>query len=270
MKQRFVGMTREPVFSPGRVGDDAAILLAVAEHLREAGVAVQVCSAVDPIWPQLDPGDVVFTMAQGDDALARLRTLQSAGVRVLNSVDGILNCQRHRTVPLLAAARVAFPESAIVASATCNGLPPWIDDQGAWVKRGDVHATDTDDVSFAIDRAAVRDALQRFARRGIARAIVQRHAAGTVVKFYAVRGRFFHAVPPASRELGEETLRAIDRLGQQAAEVLGVEIYGGDCVVGEDDELKLIDLNDWPSYQRCRRSAAVEIAAYVQEQRTKT
>lgn len=267
MMARFIGITREPVFSPGRVDDDAAILLAVAERLREAGHTLDVCCADDAQWPQPDPGVVVFTMAQGDVALSRLRQWEQRGIRVINSVAGILNCQRHRTVPLLTAAGLEFPESVLVASATAV-VPDWVDAAGAWVKRGDVHATDADDVVFAANIVEARAALARFAQRGIVRAVVQRHAPGLVVKFYAVRGRFFHAVPPADgTQLPPSTLRAIDRLGQRAAAVLDVEVYGGDCVVGMNGELRLIDLNDWPSYARCRFAAACEIAAHVGNQK---
>lgn len=266
MTRSFVGIAREPVFSPGRVEDDAAILREVATNLRGRGARVEVCQADDDRWPEIDGETMVFTMAQGDTALERLRNLQRRGVLVINSVEGILNCQRHRTVPLLTAAHLAFPESVLVDCTAADPLPAWIDPAGAWVKRGDVHATDDGDVSFVADAGAARTVLRRFAGRGIARAVVQRHAPGTVVKFYAVRGRFFHAVPPEGAALAADTLAAIDRLGQQAAQVLDVAIYGGDCVVGDDGELRLIDLNDWPSYRRCRLAAATEIAAYVEAQ----
>ena len=256
----FLGITREAVFSPGRVDDDSAILLAVADQLRRNGKTVETVRGDDARWPEPGRDAIVFTMAQGERSLARLQEWERNGIRVINSSTGILNCQRHRTVPLLSAARVAFPPSLLVATHDAVELPTWIGG-GAWVKRGDVHATDSDDVVFADSERAVDDALRRFTVRGIARAVVQQHVTGRVFKFYAVRGSFFHCVDGS--ELSEEALARMDALGQQAALALGVEIYGGDCVVDLTGGLTLIDLNDWPSYARCRFAAASAIAAYV-------
>jgi len=57
--------------------------------------------------------------------------------------------------------------------------------------------------------------------------------------------------------------RGIAALAARAAQALGVEVYGGDCVVDVNKALHLIDLNDWPSYAACRVEAAVHIAAYL-------
>ncbi len=261
---RFLGISREPEFSPGKVEDDRAILEMTAARLRERGHAADVCGADAEVWPVATDATVVFTMAQGGRALDRLQQWAVRGVRIINRPEGILNCQRHRTVAAFAQTDVAFPETALLATTEATRVPAWVSAAGAWVKRGDVHATEADDVVYVADMNAARDALRRFQVRGIASAVVQRHIAGTVLKFYAVRGGFFHCVPPtAGGETPKETARRIDALGRRAADILGVEVYGGDCVVGVNGELTLIDLNDWPSYAPCRARAAGEIAAYV-------
>ena len=58
----------------------------------------------------------------------------------------------------------------------------------------------------------------------------------------------------------EEELK---KYSDMAAEVLNVPIYGGDCVVSADGELKIIDFNDWPSFARCREEAGVKIAECI-------
>ena len=259
----FVGITRERVFSPGRVDDDRAILDAVAGALHAAGRAVTVIDGDDDTWPEPAAGTVVFTMAQGDHGLARLAAWERRGIRIVNTPEAILNCQRHRTVPLLTTAGLAFPESRMI---TTDAVPAGVMfAAGAWLKRGDVHATDAGDVVFIETAAALAAAVAGFRSRGIRAAVVQQHAPGVVVKFYAVGGRFFHAVEPAGGPLDGALRAGIDRLGQQAAAALGVEVYGGDCVCGPNGRLTLIDLNDWPSYARCRSRAASAIAAYIQE-----
>ena len=266
---RFLGITREPVFSPGRVADDSAILHLVADELRHQGHSVAVVGGDDEHWPQPATETTVFAMCQGPRALERMRGWEARGVRIVNRPEGILNCQRSCTVPALVRAGTAFPESLLVETAAVAALPEWIAESGAWVKRGDVHAMESDDVIFADSADKVRGALRRFRERHIERAVVQRHVAGTVLKFYAVRGRFFHCVPPAgSAAPAPDTLRRIDALGQHAAQVLNVEVYGGDCVYSAGGAVTLIDLNDWPSYAPCRSKAAREIAGYLLAQRT--
>jgi hypothetical protein len=266
---RFLGITREPVFSPGRVADDSAILHLVADALRHQGHTVAVVGGDDEHWPEPVADTIVFAMCQGPHALERMQGWEARGVRIVNRPEGILNCQRHRTVPALVQAGTAFPESLLVETAAVAALPDWIAERGAWVKRGDVHAMESDDVVFADSVDAVRGALRRFRERRVERAVVQRHVAGAVLKFYAVRGRFFHCVlPQGSAAPAPDALRRIDALGQHAAQVLNVEVYGGDCVYSANGAVTLIDLNDWPSYVPCRSQAAREIVGYLLAQRT--
>jgi hypothetical protein len=264
----FLGITRERIYSPGRVEDDSAVLHEVASRLGDRGYRVSVVDADTGAWPQPERSIVVFAMCQGAKAIEHLVAWERLGLTVINRPDGILNCQRHRTIPLLKGAGVGLPESILVETNRDFGLPAWIEQSGAWIKRGDVHATDADDVMRVGDLAEAREALRRFRARGIAAAVIQRHAEGLVLKFYAVRGSFFHCVRTADTpEIPESDLRRIDALGQAAAARLGVEVYGGDCVYGKDGTLSLIDLNDWPSYRLCRASAAVAIADYLQAQK---
>ena len=67
-----------------------------------------------------------------------------------------------------------------------------------WVKRADVHNTQEGDVVFAETDAAVDDALGRpRARAGIARAVLQPHVAGDLIKFYGIgAGRRPDGGPP--------------------------------------------------------------------------
>jgi len=269
--RQFIGITRERVFSPGKVEDDAAILTLVAERLGEMGEPVSVCDGDDDRWPEPAQDTVVFTMCQGALALQYLQQWAARGVRIINRPEGILNCQRHRTIAALAQTDVPFPESVVVETNADAMWPAWVAAGEVWVKRGDVHATDADDVVKVDGVAAVRAALHRFHARGIARAVVQRHAAGTVLKFYAVRGRFFSCTSTrANAAISPDVLRRVDVLGQRAARVLNLEVYGGDCVVDVNGALTLIDLNDWPSYAPCRTAAAGEIAAYVRAPKAAT
>jgi hypothetical protein len=265
MTRRFLGIARERVFSPGRVEDDAAILDLVAGHLRQFGHAVSVFSADDDQWPDPGPQTTVFAMCQGAAALARLRQWQARGLRIVNRPQAIFNCQRHRMVDVFAQAGIAAPETVLADTAAPAALPSWAAG-GAWVKRGDVHAVAADDVVYVGSATAARDVLRRFGARGIRQVAVQRHVPGIVCKFYAVRGSFFHCVPPdGGKAISADGRRRMAALGERAAAALDVEVYGGDCVGDAHGTLRLIDLNDWPSYARCRVEAAEHIAAHLHE-----
>ena len=261
----FLGIARERVYSPGKVEDDRAILETVADRLRVRH-RVAVVSADDPL-PAVAPPTVVFAMCQGPDALAAMRAWEAAGVRGINSVAGIENAHRRRMLAAFARHRLPHPESVVVDTGDAAALPAWVD-AGAWLKRGDVHATEAGDVVQVADRAAARAGLAAFARRGIAAACLQRHVAGDVIKFYAVRGgAFFAWYGGEGVQLDRATEARMRGLAEAGAASLELEVFGGDCVRDGKGGLWLIDLNDWPSYGRCRFGAAEAIAAYVQQAR---
>jgi hypothetical protein len=159
---------------------------------------------------------------------------------------------------------VRQPASVLVRTRSPEALPDWIA-KGAWVKRADVHATQADDVAYGAGAADVSAALANLDRRGITAAIIQQHVHGPVIKFYAVRGTFFAWFPaPRTRiELSPDAIAAMRALAERGAAALGLEIFGGDCVQPPAGEPQLIDLNDWPSYGRCRLEAAHAIASYI-------
>jgi hypothetical protein len=120
----------------------------------------------------------------------------------------------------------------------------------------------SDDVLFAKTATALADALDDFAARGIERAALQAHVEGVVVKFYGVAdGRFFRCYTQ-----GAEIPAALPALWEAAsagAAALGLDVFGGDLVVGSDGRPVIVDVNDWPSFARCRDEAADAIAGYV-------
>jgi hypothetical protein len=56
----------------------------------------------------------------------------------------------------------------------------------------------------------------------------------------------------------------LQRLAEHAARLTGVAVFGGDAIVTPEGRPVLIDLNDWPSFSRCREDAAKEIVRYAQ------
>lgn len=88
------------------------------------------------------------------------------------------------------------------------------------------------------------------------------------MKFYGVIDRFFR-VMACGDGLHAEVERQVAAMARQAATALGLEVFGGDCIVDESGGCHLIDLNDWPSYAPCRQAAAEAIAAYARREKAK-
>jgi hypothetical protein len=254
----IVGVLREPEFSPGRVEDDAAILERTASALRRRGFDVRVGSTT--LLAQ--DADAVLAMCQSDAALAALDR-HAARVAVINAPRAIRNCHRRVTARLLARAGVPFPPTRFVDVRDGGGAAP------CWVKRADVHAMHPDDVIYAPSDDQLASAFAGFAARGISEVAVQEDVAGTVVKFYGLAdGNFFRcytetADVPAPIPVLWEVARA-------AAAALALDVFGGDLVVPPDGRPVVIDVNDWPSFARCRDEAAEAIADYVHRRLRRT
>jgi len=128
-----------------------------------------------------------------------------------------------------------------------------------YIKRGDLHALAADDVQWAIGRADLENKLARFARRGIRFAYVQQEFRGRVVKFYGVSGGAYFSALSDDGEIPEAAVRELSEAAAKAAQVLGLEAWGGDAVLSSG-RFAIIDFNDWPSYSRVRGQAARAIA----------
>ncbi len=249
---------REPCFSPGKVDQDAAILAETARRLRGLGFAVRLAGAEEPIESDGRLPALVLAMCQGKNALARLEEVAEQ-VPIVNSPQAIANCYREKMVEILAARAVPLPRTVVVETAE-ERRPPM--DPPLWVKRPDVHAMERGDVVFAATLDEASRAFGLLYNRGIKRAVLQRHVEGEVVKFYAVAGGHFFHCERAGKPWkdGSTELR---NLAEKAAEALGLAVYGGDAVIEHGGGIRLIDINDWPSFCSCRAEAAQAIATWV-------
>ncbi len=262
-----IGVLREPAHSPGRIDDDAAIMRSVGEALRERGFRVELVAA-DVVVEA--PSANLFVMCERGTVLDRLAAMEKAGAIVVNSPVAIRNTYRHRMVGLFTRHRVSAPMSWIVAADANTPRPA----DCAWIKRYDFHATQRDDVMYAASDTGWREALRRFADRGIPFVVAQEHVAGDLVKFYGVRNHaastganwfqwFYHRDQGMLGHVFDPARLSEAAFG--AAGALGLEVFGGDAVIKADGAPMIIDLNAWPSYALYRDRAAEAIADCLTE-----
>jgi hypothetical protein len=265
------GIYRELAHSPGRETDDAEILRAAARELERLGLSVELKSP-DELPEAEDFGAVppnLFVMCERAPVVEKLAAWERRGARIVNAPGAIRNTDRERTIALFQKHEVAHPTSVSIATNPGRAAFPG----PCWLKRGDVHATEAGDVCFNGDAAALDASLARFAARGIARAVVQDHVPGDLIKFYGVAGVGENEGPPSwfqwfyhrDQRLSNYPFdpEALAAATTRAAAALGLAVYGGDAIASEDGSISVIDLNAWPSFALFRPVAAAHIAALL-------
>ena len=268
----LAGIYRNCRYSPNHIGNDRAVFELVASHLRQMGHQVNEYSEVEAMRGVRE--QFVFTMAREPHVARMLQSLENAGARVINSGYGIENCYRSNMTRLFNNAGISIPDNATVDTREPD-IPNFHKLTPVWIKRGDFHAIHKEDVSFARNIDEGYSILAEYARRGIETAVLNKHIVGDLVKFYGVRGAdfFFHFYPEEYQhsKFGNETINGkaahytvhvdeLKRIAGQAADVLNIDIYGGDAIITPNENIYLIDMNDFPSFAPCREQAAPVIA----------
>lgn len=268
---RICAVRRKECFSPNSIENDAAIIGEVSDILRKAGHEVTSVREENELLTNYNFSndhkplfDCWLSMGRMQTTLDVLKAEQQSGALVINSAYGVENCRRDVLTKLMREGEIPAPDEEGV--------------NGFWVKRADMAAQTHDDVVFAADREQADEAIAQFASRGIHQIVVQAHVIGDVVKFYGVQGTgFFKCFYPGDDDIskfGDETINgaphhyafdhvALQHHAEQLSLMADVKVYGGDCVVMQNGDYRIIDFNDWPSFSRCRHAAALEIASLI-------
>lgn len=274
---KITGIRRDTQYSPNHIENDAAIFNLASEHLKKYGFEVMEYSE-DEFRNAPVAGDFIFNMARDTRTIEKLQALEDAGKKVINSGYGIKNCRREEMTRLLLAHHIPYPKTIIVSTDDPSSVDFSFLGSDCWIKRGDFHATQHDDVVYARAGAETDSLIREYARRGIPSVVINEHLEGDLVKFYGVSDTdFFHWFYPGSCQHTKYGLEAINgkitgipfdvnrlkEICSRVTEVLNIRIYGGDCVIGKDGQIRIIDVNDWPSFAPCREEAAPFIAECI-------
>lgn len=297
--KRLVGVCRGNEYSPNCVNSDAAIMHAVKSNLESLGATVELLGEKDfsvkaetvaaAMQRAADNGmvedpdsvlgegvDAFFSMARSQRALNLLDRIEQYGKTVVNSSRGVGRCIRRTMTEMFIESGVAYPESRIIEKGEhmTDGIA-----YPLWLKRGDGCAQQKEDTCYVQSPEEAETLLNDFWNRGVTSVVVNEHLKGDLIKFYGVEGTdFFYWFYPSKcghcSKFGLEVINGdargikfdtttLKQEADKAALMLGVPIYGGDCVVDDDGTLKIIDFNDWPSFAPCRDEAAFNIAMAI-------
>jgi len=268
---RYLGVSRAELYSPGRVSGDTAVFRAVAAELERHGNEVIAMTEQDLARKGM-PADVdgIFQMARSREAL---NILDMAHIPVINTVQAVRNCGRAAQTELLQGTGL-IPESMICSTA---GVPDGWQSYPCWIKRADSHAVEQDDVQYVGNACQCAAAMHALAGRGLDDCVLQAHVKGWLVKFYGVRGMGLtdcYAASAVDGKFGLERyndqpdsasvdVSTLSAVAERISDILGVDVYGGDAVVGGDGAITVVDFNDWPSFRSCTVGAAQKIASLI-------
>ena len=266
-----IAIYRDPRFSPNSVEKDRAILDAVLKSLAsfwEEGLQTLTLDEANlefegyklEAWTE-QPPTCILSMGRLPSTLQWLS--RQPGL-IVNRPEAVARCGRTSLVGLIADCQIP--------------VPPVEGPDGYWLKRGDACAQQVDDVVFCRDKAELTQQTEVFRQRGISDYVVSAHVVGDLVKFYGVRStgffRYFYPTDDGESKFGDEQRNGIarhydfdDRRLQadiaRLADAVGLDVYGGDCIVRSDGSYCVIDFNDWPSFSRCRDEAAAAIGQLI-------
>lgn len=265
---KIATIARDISHSPNMAASDAAILECVTNELRARGFDVMPADEQQAT----DSCVAVCHMSRSPQVLQGLRNAEQHGAIVMNSPAAIENCSRLKMMQALEEAGIPQPAFCIIDEHTP------LEDlyYPAWLKRAEGWSTHKDDVCFAMSADEARRALDGMHRRGITRVVHCRHIAGDIIKFYGIGREFFRCSypDPEKSKFGLEKINGapshypfsheeLKETVYAAAASIGLEIYGGDCIVRKDGAIYIIDMNDFPSFSAIRNEAATKIAEYI-------
>lgn len=217
--------------------------------------------------------DLIFSMAQDENVLNYIEELEKNGAAVVNSSKAIRNCYRSKLSHLLQSEIFEYPKYIHVTTDD-REFNIFESPAGYWVKRGDFHSLVDEDVQYINTISDLGGILEQFKHRGVQDVIVQQNCQGELFKFYGVKNRFFnlrymgktgksrYQLDPGNPDFVFDKFR-LEKLANNAAEILDLDFFGGDCIITSEGNMHFIDFNDWPSFRTCKNEVVAEMTAYA-------
>lgn len=226
----------------------------------------------------------VLSMVRNPNIIDLLQKWENKGSTIINSPKGCKNCYREMMIRLLNENGIPMPQTIIIDTenslqeikSSINKNETWIEENKFWIKRGDFQTIEQNDVIRPKTFIEADSILKNYLERNIKKAIISKHIDGGVVKFYGVRNTsFFYWLYPTidkfnniinasipNHSFDEKELREI---ANNASNCLELDIYSGDAIIDNKNNIKIIDFNDFPSFSSCKDEAAEIIANHIEQ-----
>lgn len=261
---KIATISRNTAHSPQMVEQDAAILRCIEQELTAMGHSVTCLGENDDVCGY----DAICHMTRSHHTLQQLKTAEANGCRVINSPKAVENCSRMEFMSILQQNNIPQPPYTALTS---NTLPATLQYPG-WIKKGDGWSKRKEDIAFVTNNNEAAKALSAIGGS----AVYCNHIEGDVVKFYGVAEIFFaHCYPnPEKTKFGWERVNGtpkqypfssneLRKTAFAAAKAVGLDVFGGDCIITPQGRILIIDINDFPSFSAVRNEAAHAIAKTI-------
>lgn len=265
MKKEILGIMRDKKYSPNHVENDALIMQMTAAELKSLNFDVHLIYENNFIRSKKEIKNV-FSMARSESTLDILSQWQQEGAMVINAPDGVYNAYRKNMTAILQTHNINYPKSILIDHSNFN--TPFYEQfmsNKLWLKSGK-HTLHREDVTPVFSKEECEITIREFNRRYINQVLLQENKIGTEIKFYGVNNSaFFHWYyinGMSQYSFSEKDLRSISH---KVAELLKLDIYGGDAIISEEGEIYIIDFNDWPSFAPVKDRASKAIARLIAE-----
>ncbi len=265
---KIATIARNATHSPHMVEQDTAILECIEQELRAQGHSVTRLDEKDDFCGY----DVICHMSRSRDTLQKIRMAEERGCRAINSCASIANCSRTEMMAILQRENIYQPQYMAVT----DEILPQANDLPGWIKKGEGWSLRKEDVAYVTNVEEAKKAVKEIAGS----VIYCRHIVGDVVKFYGVKDKYFaHCYPnPEKTKFGWERINGpakhhpfsseeLRATAFAAAQAIGLDVFGGDCIITPDGDIYIIDINDFPSFSAVRKDAAQAIARTIIESR---
>ncbi len=286
-------ISRNQSYSPNSSEKDINIFNSICENLKKQGFCVErrdeneFIRNINELLRDINIEKAplfVLNMARNPQVIELLEKWENKGSLIINSPKACKNCYREIQIKIFKKNNIAIPKTIIVDTkasfqtikSLVNKDETWIEENKFWIKRADFQTIEENDVIRPKTFAEADSVLKEYLERNIKRAIISEHIDGSVVKFYGVRNTsFFHWLYPiidkfnniinASTPNDSFDEKELREIANNAANYLELDIYSGDAIIDNKNNIKIIDFNDFPSFSSCKDEAAEIIANYIEQ-----
>lgn len=263
MKKEILGILRDKKYSPNHIETDALIMRMTAAELKVLNFNVQLIYENNFVRSKKEFKHV-FSMGRSESTLKILSLWQKSGFVVINSPEGVYNAYRKHMTKIMNKHKVTYPQSILIDNENFRTqCYEQLNSRKVWLK-SDKHSLHREDVTPVFNKEECEVIIKEFARRNIKHVLLQEHKTGSEIKFYGVNNSdFFHwyytnGVSPYG--FSEQDLIHI---AGKIAQLLKLDVYGGDAIITEKGEIYIIDFNDWPSFAPIKDLASKAIARLI-------
>lgn len=292
-QKRILCIARDEVYSPNNVEKDAAILHAVKSILLRRGWLVEECTEKEFVenceFDCDSQFDRVFHMSRHQQSLLQLSRFSCP---VLNRPASVCITAKSRSKTLSILDQQGVDVPSWISLSEESGKLTATDFLSstffpAWLKIMREDGVSASDVRYIEDLTSLQSEIMRIkADELVTDIVLMCHIEGELVKVYVVQGpadekprlvKWFrpqnigyskfgeaesHNFIVDSIQVNEEKITA---LSKAIGSALKINVFGFDMIVQPDGSMRVIDVNDWPSFSMCRDDAAEAIASVIEQ-----